>query len=307
MLSFADWVDAIRYRWKIVAAIAALFAVLGCLYIAVAPRSYRATSSLLLDIQGPDPTKESTADEKKVEASEVIATQVDLIKSPNVTDQAAATSGIAKDPAMVAKWRKDTKEEQPYQLWLRERLEKSLTVVPGDESHVLSIEAVAKTPEAAARIANGYAKASVAAQHRLRTDAARDYAAWLTKRLAGAKTEVVARQEALSSFARANGITNDGDVSSEGTQMAQVATQLAAAESAAAAARQSSFEAAQGRGDSERSSGVQELRTQLAQADSRYANLRAQFGPDYPDVKRAKAETETLQEQLNGAMATTTA
>ncbi|MET0373496.1 MAG: hypothetical protein ABW128_04470 [Rhizorhabdus sp.] len=307
MLSFSDWIDAIRYRWKMVAAIAALFAVLGCVYIAVAPRTYRATSSLLLDIEGPDPTKDSSAEEKKVEASEVIATQVDLIKSPNVADLAAATSGIAKDPAMIAKWRKETDEEQPYRLWVRNRLEKSLTVIPGDESHILQIEAVAKSPEAAARIANGYAKASVASQHKLRTDAAKDYAAWLTQRLAGAKNEVVTTQEALSSFARSKGITNDGDVSSEGTQMAQVATQLAAAESAAAAARQNSFETAQGRGDSERSSGVQALRTQLAQADSRYANLSAQFGPDYPDVKRAKAEAETLQEQLNATMVTTTA
>ena len=306
MLSFADWIEAVRFRWKLVAFVTISLTVLALLYVVVAPRSYLATSSLLLDTRGPDPMRDDKSEDSKENVRAMIATQADLIRSPSVSDLAASNAGVVRDPQFLARWKKETDGDKPYAGWLRERMLKSLDVVPGKDSNILLIQVKSKDPAEAARVANGYATASVASQYRLRTEPAKNYAIWLEKKLASAKTSVIESQNALSAFVRATGITNDGDMSAEGTQMAQVATQLATAEARAAGARQSTFAGAQSRGDAEKSISIQELRKQVAVTSGTLSNMRSTFGPDYPDVKRTQAELATLQSQLNAQLSSTT-
>ena len=239
MLSFYDWAEAVRYRWKLVALVAGVLSLLALLYIAVAPRTYTATSSLLLDTGAPDPLGDENSGGNREDNRAVIATQADLIRSPHVAGNAAVMSGLAKDPNYIAEWRKATDGKQSYADWLRERMRKALTVEPGRDTNVLLIQADARDPKEAAKIANGFARASVESQYRLRTEPAKAYASWLENRVKSSRNNVVVAQNQLSGFVQATGITNDGDLSSEGAQMAEVANQLAAAEARAAGSRQS--------------------------------------------------------------------
>ncbi len=306
MLSFADWLDAVRFRWKLVALTTAVLTGLALLYLAVAPRTYLAVSSLLLNNGGADPLQEGNSDQRQENTRAVIATQADLIKTPVVTDLAASTAGLTRDPALTAVWREESEGKIPYAVWLRQRLQNSVAVTPGKDSSVMAIQVSSRDPVEAARIANGFAKASVASQYRLKTEPAKTYANWLQGRLGEARNNVIQSQNALSSFVRARGITNDGDMSSEGAQMAEVATQLATAEARAAAAGGNAYAAPQSRSDAEKSANVQTLRSQVAVASSKLSNLQAQFGPDYPDVKRAQAELATLNSQLNSQLSSAT-
>ena len=301
MLSFYDWMDAIRYRWKLVALAMGVVVLLGIFYVAAMPRVYTATSSLLLDTGAPDPVSDEGGGRQQ-DTRAVIATQADLVRSPHVSGNAAVLSGIAKDPRYIAEWREATGGKQSYADWLRDRMSGALEVEPGRDTNVLLIKANAGDPQEAARIANGFARASVESQYRLRTEPAKAYATWLENRLKSARNNVVQTGNQLSGFVKATGIANDGDLSAEGNQMANVATQLATAEARAAAARQSSFEGAQARGDAEKSETVQRLRGQVAERNGKLAELQAVFGPDYPDVQRTRAEVSTLQAQLNAAV-----
>ncbi len=303
MLSFYDWLDAVRYRWKLVAFATGVLTLLALLYVLVAPRTYTATSSLLLDTGAPDPVGDENGGSRQQDNRAVIATQADLVRSPHVSGNAAVLSGIAKDERYIDEWREKTGGKVAYADWLRGKMRSALEVEPGRDTNVLLIKAKASDPKEAARIANGYARASVESQYRLRTEPAKAYATWLENRLKGAKVNVVQAQNQLAGFVKATGITNDGDLSAEGTQMAEVSTQLAAAEARAAAARQAGGEAAQGRGDVEKSQGIQQLRAQVAERTGKLAELQAVFGPDYPDVQRTRAEVATLQSQLNSQIA----
>ncbi|MCW3796548.1 hypothetical protein OMW55_01830 [Sphingomonas sp. BN140010] len=303
MLSFYDWIDAIRYRWKLVVFTMGVLALLGLLYVAVTPRVYTATSSLLLDTGAPDPVGDENGGGRQQDNRAVIATQADLVRSPHVSGNAAVLSGIAKDPRYIEQWREATGGKVAYADWLRGKMRGALEVEPGRDTNVLLIKANASDPKEAARIANGYARASVESQYRLRTEPAKAYATWLENRLKAAQINVDKSGKQLSSFARATGITNDGDLSSEGSLTAEVSTQLAAAEARAAAARQTGGEAAQARGDAEKSETVQRLRGQVAERSGKLAELQAVFGPDYPDVQRTRAEVATLQSQLNAQLA----
>lgn len=298
----ADILDIVRYRWRLVVACCAVFAILALAYVALVPRTYSATASLLLDTGAPDPMSEAGATEGPSDNRTIVATQADLVRSPRVAGQAAIVSGLAKDPRYVERWREDVGDKQSYDDWITEEMSEALTVAPGRDTNVLLITAKARTSRDAAAIANGFARASVESQYRLRTEPAKAYAVWLENRLTSARTDVVTAQKRLSQFVKKSGLTSE-DLSSEGNQMSDVATQLAAAEARAAAARQPDFAGAQGRGDAEKSETIQRLRAQVAERNAKLSELGAVFGPEHPDVKRTRAEVATLESRLASEVA----
>lgn len=306
MLSFSDWIDAVRFRWRTILAAMVATVLMAFAYLLVAPRTYSAVSSLLFDVRGPDPMRDAKSDDPQASSRAMIATQVDLIKSPSLVDSATRLSKMTTDPRLIAAWKTATGGRISYVEWLRARILTALNVAPGKDSNVLQIEAKSDNPTEAAQIANGIAKAAVDEQYRLRTVQAKTYADWLSNRVEGARADVIASQNELRGFVQSTGIVNDGDTSSEGTQLADVTTQLAAAEARAAASRGSSYAGSQARGDTERSETIQGLRSQVAVANAKLANLRATFGPQYPDVKSAQAEVTELRSHLDRALSMTT-
>ena len=279
------------------AAVCGACLIVALLYIVISPRIYEATSRLLVDITAPDPVNEGRTDPGK-NSRIVMATQADLLRTPAVAVRAAQLSGLTKDSAFINDWQESTQGKTPFSQWTASRMLGAMTIEPAKDTNVLVINATSANPEVAARIANGFAQSAVNTQYRLRTEPAKAYAAWLSTRLETARADVHEKQERLSEFSRETGIT-DGDLSSEGSQMANVATQLAAAEAQAAAARQNNFTGAQSVADAERSATVQRLRQQVAELNGKAAELESVFGPEYPDVKRTRAELQTLQRQLN--------
>lgn len=306
VLSFSDWIDAVRFRWWMVLAAMGAALLLAFAYLLIAPRTYAAISSLLFDVRGPDPLRDAKTDDPQANSRAMIATQVDLIKAPSLIDAAARQSNMTNDARLITTWRATTGGRVPYRDWLRARIVNALDIAPGKDSNVLQIQAKAGNPVEAAQIANGIAKAAVEEQYRLRTVQAKAYADWLANRVEGARADVIGSQNELRAFVQSTGIVNDGDTSSEGTQLADVTTQLAAAEARAAATRGSSYSGSQGRGDAERSETIQGLRSQVAAANAKLANLRATFGPEYPEVKSAQAELTELRSHLDRAVSTTT-
>jgi uncharacterized protein involved in exopolysaccharide biosynthesis len=300
ILSFVDWLEAVRYRWKLVAAVTAALLAVGALYIIFSPRVYQASSRLLVDVNAPSPVDKE--DRNTGDVTRVLTTQADIVRTPAVAAVAAQLSGLTSQPAYINAWQKSTGGSIPLPNFVGAQLLKTLTVQPKRDTNVLLISADSSNPKVAAAVANSFAQAAVNAQYRLRTEPAKAYAAWLETRLLSARGEVRSAQDKLSNFVRATGITNDGDLSSEGSQMAEVETQLAAAQAKAAAAQQDSFAGTQGVADAERSDTVQRLRQQVAESRGKVAELEAVFGSQYPEVTRNRAQLQTLQSQLNSEL-----
>ncbi len=298
MYSFIDWFEAVRYRWKMVAA-AGLFTLLTALvYLAAAPKTYTATANLLVDTQQLEPVDPA----KGGSSQSVIGTQADLVRSPTVAARAAVLAGLDHDPQYIRDWQQQTKGKVPYDEWLKRRLLGALTVNPGKDSNVLEVSTDGRTPIESARLANGFAQAAVAAHYRLRTEPAKAYATWLETRLSQARDRMVAAQFDLADFMKKTGLAQGDDLSSEGQQAASMAGELATAEARAAAAQQSKFSEAQGLGEAERIATVQSLRQDVASKTADLAKLEETFGPEYPDVKRQKAELATLKTNLQSEL-----
>src|SRR5689334_4100221 len=101
MYSFLDWFEAVRYRWRTVAAAVFLTVFVTLIYLAIAPKSYTATATLLVDQQQIEPVDEA----KNGSTQSVIGTQADLVRSPYVASQAAMLAGLDRDPKYVEEWR----------------------------------------------------------------------------------------------------------------------------------------------------------------------------------------------------------
>lgn len=297
MYSFLDWLEAVRYRWKIVAGAVAVTVACAFAFLLIAAKSYTATATLLVDQQQQEPV-----DPKSGASQTVIPTQADLIQSPSVAHEAAVRAGLDKDSEYIAEWREDTRGRVPYDLWLVRQLLANVQVNPGKDSDVLQISTTGRGPIEASRLANGFAEATVARYYRLRTEPAKAYANWLRGRLSEARDQMVQSQVNLTAFMRETGLAQGDDLSSQGQQAASVANDLASAEAKAASAQQSSFSQEQGLGEAERISTVQTLRQNIDAKTTELAKLQETFGPEYPDVKRAKAELATLQTNLQSEL-----
>ena len=301
MYSFLDWLEAIRYRWRILAAAVAVALLAAFAYLAFAAKSYTATSTLLVDQQQQEPVNPANG-----ASQTVIPTQTDLIQSPSVAHDAAVRAGLDKDSDYIAEWQDATKGRVPYDQWLQRQLLNNLQVdsgiSPGKDSDVLQVSVTGRTPIEAARLANGFAEAAVARYYRLRTDPARAYAKWLEGRLAEARDAMVKSQATLAAFMRQTGLAQGDDLTSEGQRAASIAGDLATAEARAASANQSNFSQEQGLAEAERISTVQGLRQDVDTKTAELAKLQETFGPNYPDVKTAKAALASAQANLQAEL-----
>lgn len=297
MYSFLDWLEAVRYRWRVVAAAVVLALLTALLYLALASKTYTATATLLVDQQQQEPVAS-----KDGSSQTVIPTQADLIQSPNVAHDAAVLAGLDRDSQYLADWRSATSGRVPYDQWLQRQLLANVVVTPGKGSDVLQISTTGRGPMEAARLANGFAQATVNRYYRLRTDPAKAYAKWLKGRLAKARDQMMKSQATLTGFIRETGLAQGDDLSSQGQQAASIASSLASAQAHAAAASQSSFSQEQGLGEAERVATVQSLRQNIDSKTTELAKLQETFGPNYPDVKRAKAELASLQSNLQSEL-----
>lgn len=299
MSSPLDWLDAVRFRWKVVASITTLAVLAAIGYLLASTPVYRAEASLIIDMELPDAVKDSAV---SLDVRSIMATQADMVRSPRVAGEAAIEAGLDKDGEYLAEWKSQTDRKVPFEEWLKEKMLNSVEVTVGRDTSLLLISAEAATSEEAARIANGFAKAAVSSRYLMQTEPAEVYADWLERQLALAQRDVSQREVALADFVRQTGLAQGGDLANEGAQTAELSVQLAAAEARAAAAREQVFSDEQSRGDVERSDVIQRLRERSAQSASELAELEAVFGPTHPDVQRTRAELGTLQVKLQSEM-----
>lgn len=300
MYSLLDFIDIVRFRWRLVAAVAACAMVTAAIYLLVVEPEYQAQASLIVDVDQPDPVDQGTP---QSELKTVMATQAELVLSPGVASAAAVKAGFDNEQGFVERW-KELDSGVPFEEWLKAWMLNHVNVGVERDTNILFISASAASSEEAARIANGFADAAVDSRYALRTEPAKAYAEWLEGQVKTARSEVETREAVLSDFVRRTGLSQGNDLSSEGRQLADMAGQLAVSEARAASARQSSYSEAQGIGDAENSQAIQQLRTEIAQVAASLSQLQSVYGPAHPEVVKTGAQLTTLNTRLETELAT---
>ena len=287
-------------KWAII--IATAVAVLAAIVLTLlTPKSYMAATDLLVDGRGLDPISGQSQPARLTGG--YITTQADIIRSRNVATKVIEQLKLHNSPAMIkaAKLQGDPARDQLRMLGF---LAQGLVVIPKRDSSVLVIAFKAQDPVLAAQLANAFADAYMFTNLELRIEPAKQTTLWYNQQLTGLRTELIEKQDALSSYQEEHNIISSDRLDLESTKLAELSSMLISVQNERLNSQSRSDQIAntqQGQLESRSMDNpqVQRLSTELAQAQAYLRELATQVGENHPQYRQARSDVDALRQQMN--------
>jgi len=195
---------------------------------------------------------------------------------------------------------------------LIDRVLASVDVATLGRSHVLSIKAEAQEPGLAAAIANSFADKYLVFQREEKVRTMDRVDAFLMQRVADLRGQVNKSDQAVEDYRRTHGLYKSGNGSLTKQQLSELNSHLLAAQTAKAETEARLAEAQALRGGVSDAHSVPEvlrsplivaLKSQLADAERRAADLAATYGERHPQLRSVRAEAGSLSGRVAAEMA----
>jgi uncharacterized protein involved in exopolysaccharide biosynthesis len=275
------WAILSAYR-RMAGAIALGIVVVTAVVIKLVPKTYTATATLMVNYESPDPLAARGIITGPV--ATYISTEIELMESSEtllpVVDQLKLTS----DPYYTSGYKGDAGE---LRNWVKDVLAKDLEIEQGRfGSQLIYINAFARDPVLAAKIANAVADTYLAQQRERMSGPASERAKNYAQELAELKQKVSVAQDQVTAFRQRTGVTDaetqannvEADLLASLEQRYQEAQNRRRAAEVAAGSDQASSTAVLG------SELIQKLKAQLDEQNTQLAQLRATLGSAHPKV-----------------------
>ncbi|UTY55792.1 chain length determinant protein EpsF [Massilia sp. erpn] len=307
-MNFSQFLLVLRARKTILIA-TMLVTVLGTVVVSLLlPKTYKATSSLLLNYKGVDPLTGLTLPGQLLPG--YMATQIDIISSKNVALRVVDQMRLADSPAVLSQFNEATQGRGNVRDWLAELLLKKLEIVPSRESSVVNISFNGSDPQFVAAIANAFAEEYQRVSIQLKVEPLKKASAYFNEQTKLLRDNVEAAQSRLSKYQQEHGIVAvDNRLDVETTRLNDLSVQLVAAQGQAmeANSRQSM---AKGQRSSESPDVatnplIQNLKISLGTAESKLAEVGQRLGRNHPQYLSAQAEVDKLRSELREQMQVT--
>lgn len=306
-MSIDSFFRILRARWITIAGITLVALVIVAAVTHQTPRSYTATTELIVDGRAQDPISGQSLPARAM--SGYIATQADVIRSRTVAQKVIDQQALAEDPGLQRHFKADTGNETlPSNAWLLSYLRKGLTVAPRRDSMVLDVAFNAEEPILAARLADAFAQAFIQTNLELRTDPAKQTNQWFDQQLSSLRASLMDKQNALVSFQEEHGILASSDrLDLETAKLTELSSMLVAVQGQRLESESRSNQVSgSSRGELPahvlENPQIQKLSTDLAQARARLSDVGAQLGSNHPQYRQAQREVDALSSQLNQAL-----
>ncbi len=286
-------------RRRLVLVIFLAVALAGTALAWLLPRQYTASVALVIDARAAEGLLGSALPPQAL--GSYMATQVAIITSRRVTERAAARSEIARDPALVARWREETGERVDFVPWFGNALKHELVVKPERDSHMVVISYACPEPERCARVANAVAESYTETNLEMKVSPAQAHSEWFDARTQALRRDLEAAQRRLSDFQRAHGIVAaDERVDVETARLDELARQLVAVQAEASGSRSRRQNVGDGQTLPEvvASPLIATLKAELARLEAQHAQHAARLGPNHPERVRAGRELASLRRRL---------
>lgn len=268
----------------------------GAVVTVVTPKTYMATTDLLIDSRVDPIAGVLTGGQNQ------IATQVAIIQSERVAIGVVKRLRIDQTPTLVDDWRKATNGKVPLENYYASILRKGLQVEPKRDSNVITLSYEGADPKFVTAVVNTYAQAYLDLTIDLRVEPVRQYAQWFDERLKTLRKNVEDAQTKLSSFQKQKGIVGSAD--QEIARLDALMAQLVAvqSENSLINSRQktSGSEVSQ---DILASPVIQGLKTEINNVDTRLSEMRLIFGPNHPQRIQLEGQLAELKRQYQQEMA----
>src|SRR5450830_431014 len=156
-MNFTQFLLILKARSKIILITFGLTVMATLVVSLILPKSYTATTSLVLNYKGMDPVTGLALPALLMPG--YMATQIDIITSRNVAIKVVGQLKFAENPAAQEQFNNATQGKGDIKAWFADQLLKKLDVKPSRESSVIEISFNGADPDFAAAVANAFAVA----------------------------------------------------------------------------------------------------------------------------------------------------
>ena len=295
----------LRARKKIVLLALLITVALALGVSLVLPKTYKATSTLLMNYKGIDPLTGVTLPGQLLPG--YMATQVDIIGSKNVALRVVDQLELARSPAVIAQFNEAAKGKGTVRDWLADLLLKKLEVMPSRESSVVDISFKGADPQFVAAVSNAFAEQYQKVSIQLKVDPMRKATTYFDDQTKLLRDNVEQAQSRLSKYQQDNGIVSlDNRLDVESNRLNDLSAQLVGAQGQAMEAT-SRQRMAQGSNATESPDVaanplIQSLKVNLGSAESKFAEVSQRLSVNHPQYQSAKAEVDKLRADLQAQL-----
>lgn len=253
------------------------------------PRTYTATTTLMVNYEVNDPLNGKELPVGQV--GSYIATQVELMQTPGVLLTVVDRLGLTRDVDHARGYRGDS---GTLREWVAAKVAKVLTIAQSSlGSQLIYVTYSASSAEQAAQVANTVADVYREQDDERSTGPLAERARRYAEQLAELKNKVNQAQQEVTAFHQRNGVIEEGNKGNvEAAFLANLEARLLEAQNTR---RFAEARAAQDPAVSEpvlSSNHVQVLRVQLATQEMKLAQLNRNFTPEYPDLREAQSQVQ---------------
>lgn len=299
-MNFSQFLLILRARRKIVLLTLLATVLVTVVVSALLPKTYKATSTVLLNYKGIDPVTGMAAPGQLMPG--YVATQIDIITSKNVALRVVDQLKLAHNTDVIAQFRQATDGKGTVRDWLAELLLKKLDAVPSRESSVVEISFKGAEPQFVAAVANAFADEYQKLTVQLKVEPMKKAASYFSDQTKQQRDALEAAQSRLSKYQQEYGIVSlDGRLDVESNRLNDLSAQLvlAQAQQMEAASRQRMASGQAGEAPDVASSPlIQTLRASVSAADSKVAEIGQRLGHNHPQYLAARAEANQLRANL---------
>jgi len=307
-MTFSQLLTILRARYKVIVwALLVTVAVTAAVSL-VLPKVYKTSTTVLLNYKGADPVSGQILPAQLV--SGYMATQIDIVTSRRVALKTVDNLGLAEQPAFKQRFQKLTNGNGSIREWLADSLLKMVEVSPSRESSMIEITAKGNDPAFVAQVANGFAAAYQQLNLQIKVQPLQQAAKYFTEQVKTLRVDLEQAQNKLSKYQQEHGlVSTDNHLDVESARLNDLSSQLVQAQGQAAEA---SSRGSQAMGSGGRDSPdvisnmlVQNLKSSLALAEGKFAQLSKNLDVNHPQYQAAKAEVDRLRAELNSNISAT--
>ncbi|MDP3088166.1 MAG: chain length determinant protein EpsF [Methylotenera sp.] len=264
------------------------------------PKSYTATTSLVLNYKGMDPVTGLALPAQLMPG--YMATQVDIITSRNVAIKVVDQLKFAESEKAKEQFDQATQGVGDIRAWFADLLLQNLDVKPSRESSVLEISFSGSDPKFAAVVANAFANAYQQTNIELKVEPAQKASEFLGEQTKTLRLNLESAQARLSKYQQEKGLTSVmGNLDVESARLNDLSSQLVMAQSQTYEAN-SRQQRTRGNGDDSPDVAanpvVQNLKIDIVRGESKLSELSQRVGLSHPQYMSANAELSKLKSQL---------
>lgn len=300
-MNFSQFLLIVRARLKVILLV---LCVTVCTTLAVSlllPKSYKATTSLVLNYKGVDPVTGMTLPAQLMPG--FMATQVDIIGSKSVALKVIDDLKLANGGAIQQQYMDDTEGKGTIRDWLAALLLKNLTVEPGRESSVIAITFKGADPTFAAAVADAFAKAYQRTSIQLKVEPAQQASGYFSSQIKALRDKLESAQNKLTKYQQEKGIVNaENQFDVESARLNDLSSQLVAAQGQAMEANSRQRQALGNAGESPDvllSPLIQSLKSNLSAAEAKFAEMSQRMDTNHPQYQAAKMEIAKVRADLD--------